>query len=75
MRQRCHVLELAETNPILNESVRVFDFLIIPLAGAFFAARTYDYGACSSHREPKALLNSRRQQGELSKTQFIASLS
>ena len=35
MRQRCHVLELADTNPILNESLRVFDFLIIPLAGAF----------------------------------------
>ena len=25
------------------------------------AARTYDYGACSSHREPKALLNSRHE--------------
>ena len=23
------------------------------------AARAYDYGACSSHKEPKALLNSR----------------
>ena len=69
MRQRCHVLELADTNPILNESLSVLDFLIIPLAGAFLQLVPNNYGACSSHREPKALLNSRRQQRELSKTQ------
>ncbi|WP_314150193.1 hypothetical protein [Capnocytophaga granulosa] len=30
-----------------------------PLCWRELAARAYDYGACSSHKEPKALLNSR----------------
>ena len=31
----------------------------VPLCWRELAASAYDYGACSSHKEPKALLNSR----------------